>query len=100
MQGYDILIFTNEDLLIGRGAFTVVLHDGQWHEAPHDKQANQPFLGRLRPDVHKFDVLYEEPQPVKAEVNSASESEDPQSEVWDNEPVQDSTSTPDPASVP
>ena len=39
-RGYDILIFTNEDLSIGRGAFTVVLHDGQWHEAPHDKRAN------------------------------------------------------------
>ena len=36
-RGYNILIFTNEDLSIGRGAFTVVLHDGQWHKAPHDK---------------------------------------------------------------
>ena len=36
-QGYNILIFTNEDLSIGRGAFTVVLHNGQWHEASHDK---------------------------------------------------------------
>ena len=60
-RGYDILIFTNEDLSIGRGAFTVVLHNGQWHEAPHDKRANRPFLGKPRPDVHEFDVLYEEP---------------------------------------
>src|SRR5579863_6312404 len=99
-RGYDILIFTNEDLSISRGAFTVTLHDGQWHEAPHDKQANQPFLGKPRPDVHEFDVLYEEPRPVKAEVDSVSESEDSQSEVWDNEPIQDPTSTPDPASIP
>src|SRR5579863_3864428 len=99
-QGYDILIFTNQDLSIGRGAFTVVLHDGQWHEAPHDKRANRPFLGKPRPDVHEFDILYEEPRPVKAEVDSASESEDSQSEVWDNEPVQDPTSAPDPASIP
>src|SRR5579863_3666974 len=97
-QGYDILIFTNEDLSIGRGAFTVVLHNGQWHKAPHNKRANQPFLGKPRPDVHKFDVLYEEPRPVRAEVDSASESEDSQSETWDNEPVQDPTSTPDPVS--
>src|SRR5579863_7188196 len=99
-RGYDILIFTNEDLSIGRGAFTVVLHNGQWHEAPHDKQANQPFLGKPRPDVHEFDVLYEEPRPVKAEVDSASESEDSQSEVWDNEPIQDPIDAPDTASVP
>jgi len=36
-RGYDILIFTNEDLSIGRGAFTVVLHNSQWHEALHNK---------------------------------------------------------------
>src|SRR5579863_10061420 len=99
-QGYNILIFTNKDLLIGRGAFTVVLHNGPWHEAPHDKRANQPFLGKPRPDVHEFDILYEESRPVKAEVNSASESEDSQSEVWDNEPIQDPTSAPDPVSIP
>ena len=81
MRGYNILIFTNEDLSIGRGAFMVVLHNGQWREAPHDKRANRPFLGKPRPDVHKFDVLFEEPRSVKAEVNSASESEDSQSEV-------------------
>jgi len=78
----------------------MTLYDGQWHEAPHDKRANRPFLGKPQPDVHKFDVLYEEPRPVKAEVNSTSESEDSQSEVWDNEPVQNLSSTPDPASVP
>ena len=39
-QGYDTLIFTNEDLLIGKGAFTVMLHNGQWYEASHNKQAN------------------------------------------------------------
>src|SRR5579863_10025665 len=99
-RGYDILIFTNEDLSIGQGAFTVVLHDGQWHKAPHDKRANRPFLGKPRPDVHEFDVLFKEPRSVKAEVDSASESEDSQSEVWDNEPVQNPTSTPDPASIP
>src|SRR5579863_9855543 len=99
-RGYDILIFTNEDLSIGRGAFTVVLHNSQWHKAPHDKRANQPFLGKPRPDVHEFDVLYEEPRSVKAEVDSASKSEDSQSEVWDNEPIQDPTSAPDPASIP
>src|SRR5579863_2490770 len=99
-RGYDILIFTNEDLSIGRGAFIVVLHDGQWHEAPHDKRANRPFLGRPRPDVHKFDVLYKEPQPVKAKIDSASESEDSQSEVWDNEPLQNPISAPDPVSIP
>src|SRR5579863_8823644 len=98
-RGYDILIFTNEDLSIGRGAFTVVLHDGQWHEAPHDKRANRPFLGKPRPDVHEFDVLFKEPRSVKAEVDSASESEDSQSEVWDNESIQDPTSAPDPASI-
>src|SRR5579863_2594557 len=99
-RGYDILIFTNEDLSIGRGAFTVVLHNGQWHKALHDKRANQPFLGKPRPYIHEFDVLLEEPRSVKAEVDSASESEDSQSEVWDNEPIQDPTSAPDPASVP
>src|SRR5579863_7852065 len=81
-RGYDILIFTNEDLSIGRGVFMVTLHNGQWHEALHDKRANRPFLGKPRPDVHKFDVLYEEPRSVKAKVDSASESEDSQSEVW------------------
>src|SRR5579863_2613358 len=60
-RGYDILIFTNEDLSIGRGAFTVVLHNGQWHEAPHDKRTNRPFLGRPRPNIHEFNVLLEEP---------------------------------------
>src|SRR5579863_4635106 len=60
-RGYDILIFTNEDLSIRRDAFTVVLHNSQWHKAPHDKRANQPFLGKPRPNVHEFDVLYEEP---------------------------------------
>ena len=99
-QGYDILIFTNEDLSIGRGAFTVVLHNGQWHKALHDKQANRPFLGKPRPDVHEFDVLLEEPRSVKAEVDSASESEDSQSEVWDNKPIQDPISAPDPVSIP
>src|SRR5579863_8054026 len=99
-QGYDILIFTNKDLSIGREAFTVVLHDGQWHKAPHDKRANRPFLGKPRPDVHEFDVLYEEPRPVKAEVDSASESEDSQSKVWDNEPIQSADSAPDPAPIP
>src|SRR5579863_7335680 len=80
-RGYDILIFTNEDLSIGRGAFTVILHNGQWHEAPHNKQANRPFLGKLRPDVHEFDVLYEEPRATRPEIKSASKSEDNQSEV-------------------
>src|SRR5579863_6595266 len=93
MQGYNILIFTNEDLLIGRGAITVMLHKGQWHEAPHDRQANCPFLGKPRPDIHKFDVLYEEPRAVKAKIESASESEDSQSEIWDNEPNQNTSST-------
>src|SRR5579863_7734504 len=99
-RGYDILIFTNEDLSIGRGAFTVVLHNGQWHESPHDKRANWAFLGKPRPNVHEFDVLYEEHRPVKAEVDSASESEDTQSEVSDNEPTQNPTDAPDPASIP
>src|SRR5579863_9674021 len=95
-QGYNILIFTNEDLSIGRGAFTVTLPNGQWHEAPHDKRENQPFLGKPRPDVHEFDVLYKEPRSVRAEVDSASKSEGIQSEVWDNEPIQNPSSTPDP----
>src|SRR5579863_6536985 len=100
MRGYDILIFTNKDLSIGRGAFTVTLHNGQWYEAPHNKQANRPFLGKPTPDIHEFDVLYEEPRPVRAKVDSASESEDTRSKVWDNEPDQDPNSAPDPASIP
>ena len=80
-QEYDILIFTNEDLSIGRGAITVMLHEGQWHEAPHDRQANHPFLGKPRPDIYKFNILYEEPRAVRAEIELASESEDSQSEI-------------------
>src|SRR5579863_10283173 len=99
-RGYNILIFTNKDLSIGRGAFTVTLHKGQWHKALHDKRANCPFLGKPRPDVHKFDILYKEPRPVRAKIDSASESEDAQSKIWDNEPNQDPSSAPDPASIP
>jgi hypothetical protein len=81
-RGYDVLVYRPPDR--SETPFTVVRHEGHWHECFAENKTYKPFLGPRRPEVEASDKDIKQTEEPNEE--SASEAEGPDDQIH-NAPV-------------